>query len=237
LARRPSNRLAQDTLLRIISLTDNLDFVLAFELLWKLYQLPRSNKNIRKRKIVRGRFIYSGWYYDLREICDQFDLPMEPAAEFLLVLLSIVNDLGGYDFCDGPVKTLTWLKSTYDKGGLETFSGWFNYCPPEHYWQYYRMARIGAGLPTRKEVEKIASRLGTQTAHGKQRDYSKGLPVEVIAEIKGVSERTVRQAIHKCWDYLALNPDEQLVIDRTKLKPGQVADLINKAQNRKNKSR
>lgn len=139
----------------------------------------------------QGRLQYSGPYYELRELCDNYSLPWPESGEVLLRALSSPH-----------------------ASDLPEF-------PPPRAWQAWRMARKGLGRPREDEISEALKLLGSHTAHGKKRNFKRGLTHEAVAYILGVHQRTVARWVRDCQRYA-------LIGDVNKI--GRAANLSGKEQ-------
>jgi hypothetical protein len=103
------------------------------------------NWNWRNAEPDQGRICYSGPYYDLRELCDNFGLPWPESGQIILLM---VDD--------------------------RSVSG-FPEPPPGEAWQAWRMARTGLGSPRPDEVAQAKELIGQYTSHGRKRNFNQGL--------------------------------------------------------------
>jgi hypothetical protein len=121
------------------------------------------------------RHIYAGLGYDLFTFCGRFRFEWPKHAEILLKMLYVDDE-------SQIVKAVTP-----------------DVCPPSRYWKMFRMARSGLGILTDQEIESVRKALPHR------RDWhniEKGLTQAEIAAILDYEDRTVRNALKACWNYL-----------------------------------
>jgi hypothetical protein len=127
--------------------------------------------NWRDVTFDQGRTFYSGPYYDLRELCDSFELPWPESCE---IIAQLVTGL--------PVS----------KPSEPPFA---------HAWRAWRMAKSGFQRPRQDEIVQAKDIVGEYTPQGRKRNFSNGLTQDTIACIMDVDVRTVRQWIKDCRQY------------------------------------
>jgi hypothetical protein len=183
MGRKPRDTAHDEALRRIAQINENADFQEAFAQFAERWRSRGNPSLIEERNVdwdeARRRVIYYGLYYDLRELCDSFQLIWPGDAGYLMRLLYAIDQ--GSDVADALAP---------------------DDCPPQRNWRWFRMARRAMGLPRAAELDALKQQRGdfraSQSRHG--------LTFEDIAELEsdtlGLSDRTVRESVKKCWLYL-----------------------------------
>jgi hypothetical protein len=118
--------------------------------------------------------VFWGLGYDLFNFCGYFGFKWPEHAEMMLAMLYAKDE-------DQVFKIATP-----------------DHCPPTQHWQFFRMARLGLGILTEDET-KSARKV---TNNMRARNVENGLTAEEIAARYEVTERTVRDAVKACWNYI-----------------------------------
>lgn len=196
-----------DALGRIAQIASKADFRHAFDLFASALELKKcppledififnTERTVAFDENARCS-IYHGLYYDLREICDLFNLKW-PQDGICLYWLAANN-----------------YASKLQRAGLaaESILTSFLPCPDEKQWVAWRMARTGAGWPREDELRRVHEFANSQ------RESKRGLSYSAIANLDGgdVDTRTVQNWIKRCWDYLLEGGSQALATSRAGL--------------------
>jgi hypothetical protein len=182
MGRKPRNQDWEESIDRVSNAIQNPKFIEGFQRFeadWARAGFP----SIGDDRVIdwdndQHRAIYSGLYYDLRELCDRFGLYWSIDAE--------------------PLMRLLYAHKTNDDSLLTPAE-----IPSERDWQWFRVARTGLGLPREDEITRLREIGKGLSPHTQSnRSFERGFTHEDIAEMDEVTERTVRDAINRCWTYL-----------------------------------
>jgi hypothetical protein len=199
MGRRRKDIAQKESITRLSKVIEDEDFIRKYNELSKRVSEWKSEIPIIDERLIDWNYpahcyIYSGFYYDLREFCDHFNLlwPMDGALLYRCM---------GEKTKEDNIKTLIP-----------------DYCPPEEQWIAWRMAKKesgGFGRPRQNELDWI------RTVPNSENASEKGLTineiVQVIYEIYGGKEdnekKTISNWIKNCDEYLLQGGSQQKVVE------------------------
>ena len=166
------------------------DFIEQFEFLqtsWKARDCPSiwDDREVSWDEVHR-QSSYRGLYYDLRELCDRFDLPWPHSGE---IIVQLFHGQESGEVIQEPPE-----------------------CPPQEQWAAWRMARTeigGVGLPRSPELSKVHEIVGHEgeSEDGLTRTAITYLSPQKQGKQEYVDPKTVSNWIENCWAYLLKGGD------------------------------
>jgi hypothetical protein len=188
MGRKSRNVVHEEALQRLAQASQNVTFQHGFAYFAERWHLRGCPNLIHERNTIwdeeHRHTLYYGLYYDLRELCDSASLVWPTDAGYLMRLL--------------------YAQEQHDDLATALLP---DDCPPRDHWQWFRMARRGLGLPRPNELDALQRIRGV--VHKTQPTY--GLTFEEIADLefegRAVGERTIRDAVKGCWQYLSRGGD------------------------------
>lgn len=178
--RKKIDREQEDSMKRIREAIEDPQFAIDIDDLLKAAK-KRSEESIfgsryQEYDEARGWYIQYGLYYQLRDLCDKYDLFWSHDWPYVEQLLTLIRKQRQPT---EPEKATALLE-----------------CPPRTHWQWWRMAQTGLGFVREDEIQII----GHARPDGlTQKDIAKG--IEAVKIKGGIDERTVKRAIDQCWEY------------------------------------
>lgn len=202
MARKPEDKNYQEAVKRLNIITQRPDFLEAikdFIRHWKQRGYPTVwfDKEVDWDEDKR-RFVYHGLYYDLREICECYELKWPIDAGYMMQVLYALKDDQDPNQAVKPED-----------------------CPPVEQWRVWRIAREainGFGSPTPDEMAKMKTFIGCEKVTFKT--VTKTAILNLLSndnEPSNVDERTIYNWITNCKNYLLNGGNKNKAIERAEL--------------------